>query len=118
MHSFEKFLSKAVSPDKVLVKHNTITLADVEERAEQHSGIDGCLSWFNTYTPMSPFNKDYATPLISICSTGFIDTKHTFQAMKYPAILTKERNILRNCKGAVVLYCTSKNLKQVFKAKK
>ena len=67
------------------------------------------------YAPNSPLYHKVAKPLLSMCTTGSLDTEHIVKPSKHN-ILTKKRNRLADDK-AITLIRASENLKHLMKIK-
>ena len=85
------------------------------EWIEKHGGTEGRLHWFEAYEPQSPFYQFVAKPLLSMRTTGSMDTECAAKPLKN-ALLTKQRNRLSDHK-AMVLFRASQNLKHLHRFK-
>ena len=101
--------------DDLAEKTKAITLDDVKAWIEKHGGIEGRLRWFEAYAPNSRLYQMVAEPLLSMRTTGTLDTERVVKPLKH-SILTKKRNKLALDK-ALVLMRASENLKHLMKIK-
>lgn len=94
----------------------TFTISQVQAWVEKHGGIDGRIRWWEAYAPSSRLYQMVAKPLLSMRTTGSMDTERVVKPLKHN-IMTMKRNKLVLDK-AVVLMRTSENLKHLMKIKK
>ena len=115
IHCFDEAVPTAVDNETLKKKNKDITFDQVQEWIEEHDGIAGRFSFYESFGRTSVFYQKVARPLLSMRAVGSIDVERRIKPMKH-TILTKDRNRLNDVKGATLMRARE-NLNHLLRAK-